>query len=335
LNSVQIKDLCLSSELQQKYNYERTIETHISWILLCEKYVFKIKKPVKYEFLDYSDVLKRALYCHKEVNLNNRFAIGIYLKVIPITYYKKQFKLNGTVGEIAEYAIMMKRLDENFLLSNLLKKNKIDELNLLHLSKYVYKIHKESEIHHNFNVNTLAFRLNQVLNLKNIIHENIGNDGLDLINKVIDTSNLFLEKHKSFLKKRAKQSHVRIVHGDLHSENIFIEGEIINFIDCIEFEENYMKIDLLDDIASILVDFDFYNKENFGIKFLQQYASFYRTSHHNPMSTVLLNYYKMQRSVTRFSVCLLTKSKVNLNDAKKYYSLLKNYETLVIKGLCS
>jgi aminoglycoside phosphotransferase family enzyme len=320
-------DLCLSKELQQKYEYERTIETHISWVLLCKKYVFKIKKPLKLKFLDYSELTKREFYCKKELSLNDRFAPNIYLKVVPISYHQNQFKLSLTTQDIIDYAVMMKRLDSTNFLFNRIKNVPLNETELANFSVYIYNIHKSSRVCLDFETKKLYKRLNQVLELKNIIHEKMGNIGVEFIKKMIITSNRFLKKNEVLFKSRIDQNYIRHVHGDLHFGNIFIDHEKVLLIDCIEFEDDYNKIDLLDDIASILVDFDFFDKPYYATKFINEYASHYHEK--KPINYTLLNFYKMHRSITRFSVNLMGEGNESLINAKKYYALIKKYENLI------
>ncbi|WP_303317607.1 hypothetical protein Q4Q34_16960 [Flavivirga abyssicola] len=328
MNSSQIINLCLSSEFQQKYRYEKTIETHISWILLCKEYAFKIKKPLKLKFLDYSDVSKREFYCKKELSLNDRFAPNVYLKVVPIIYYQNQFKLGVTSGDIIDYAVMMKRLDDTHLLANRINKNILKAPELSNFSTYIYKIHKTSKVCSDFNANKLETRLNQVLELKDSICKKIGKAGFELIQKVITTSNRFLEANNALFQSRVKQNYIKHVHGDLHFGNIFIDRENIVLIDCIEFEEDYNKIDLLDDLAAILVDFDFFGRPYAATSFINEYISHYKGK--TPMNDALLNYYKMHRSVTKFSVNIMGEDDENIVNAKKYYALIKQYENLII-----
>ncbi|GAA3607988.1 hypothetical protein GCM10022396_26540 [Flavivirga amylovorans] len=316
--------------MQQKYAYQRTIETHISWILLCKEYAFKIKKPLKLKFLDYSEVSKREFYCKRELSLNDRFAPNVYLNVLPINNYQNQFKLEGTHGSVVDYAVMMKRLDDASLLSNRIKNDTLKELDILNLSTYIYKIHKAANICSGFSTSKLEERLNQVLELKDIIREKIGNAGVYFTQEIITTSSRFLKIYKELFKNRIEQNYIRNVHGDLHFDNIFIDDQDIVLIDCIEFEDSYSQIDLLDDVASILVDFDFYKRPNDAVKFMNLYVSYYDNS--KSINQALLNYYKMQRSVTRFSVCLLKDDKESLVNAKKYQALMKQYKDLICKA---
>src|SRR5690348_3947700 len=72
------------------------IQTHISYVLLTGDYVYKLKKPVNFGFLDFSTLEKRQHFCHEELRLNQRGAAGLYLEVLPVTLANEQYHLNGT-----------------------------------------------------------------------------------------------------------------------------------------------------------------------------------------------------------------------------------------------
>src|SRR5688572_33275475 len=81
-------------------------ETHISWVILTKKYAFKIKKPVKLSFLDFSTLRRRKTYCHKELQLNRRFS-PIYLNVSPILRNDGMLMIGPGKGKIIEYTVVM------------------------------------------------------------------------------------------------------------------------------------------------------------------------------------------------------------------------------------
>ncbi|NJK52557.1 MAG: adenylyl-sulfate kinase, partial [Leptolyngbyaceae cyanobacterium SU_3_3] len=78
------------------------IQTHVSYVLLTGEFVYKLKKPVNYGFLDFSTLEKRKHFCHEELRLNQRGAAELYLAVLPITQQGDTFSLGGA-GETIEY----------------------------------------------------------------------------------------------------------------------------------------------------------------------------------------------------------------------------------------
>ena len=86
------------------------IETHISWLILAGEYVYKIKKPLVLDFLDFGDLEKRRFFCHEEIRLNKPWAPDIYIDVVPITLHRGNPRFGGD-GEPLEYAVRMQRFD--------------------------------------------------------------------------------------------------------------------------------------------------------------------------------------------------------------------------------
>jgi len=93
------------------------IETHISWVFLAGDFAYKIKKPIKNSFLDYTSLELRKRFCEAELRLNQRFAKDLYLDVVAIVKDHGQLKVDGS-GEPAEYAVKMKRFPADALLSH-------------------------------------------------------------------------------------------------------------------------------------------------------------------------------------------------------------------------
>ena len=101
------------------------IETHISWVILTGQYAYKIKKPVQFDFLDFSTLEKRSFYCEEELRLNRRFATNLYLQVVPITGTVKNAQINGD-GEIIDYALQMQQFTASQVLSEMVNQGRLE-----------------------------------------------------------------------------------------------------------------------------------------------------------------------------------------------------------------
>ncbi|MEP1647729.1 hypothetical protein [Rhodopirellula bahusiensis] len=86
-------------------------QTHISVVFLAGDFAYKIKKPIKTDFLDYSTLDLRQHYCREELRLDSRYAKDLYLDVVPITLRDDQIAVQGD-GEVIEYAVKMRRFPE-------------------------------------------------------------------------------------------------------------------------------------------------------------------------------------------------------------------------------
>src|SRR4030042_1438158 len=123
----------------------KMVQTHISWIFLTDKYVYKIKKPVHFPFLDFTTLEKRKFYCEKELELNRRLAPDMYLEVVPINEFGGEIKINGR-GETIEYAVKMRELPQENMMLKLLEKNKIGKDLIDRIAKKLIEFHSKTEI---------------------------------------------------------------------------------------------------------------------------------------------------------------------------------------------
>ncbi len=119
------------------------IQTHISFVFLTQNYVYKVKKPVNFGFLDFSTLDKRKAYCEKELQLNRRLCPEIYLEVVPINK-SESLKVKGT-GETVEYALKMKRLPQERIMTQLLQEGKVDKKTIDEIADIVAKFHAKAQ----------------------------------------------------------------------------------------------------------------------------------------------------------------------------------------------
>ncbi|MFQ5868178.1 MAG: AAA family ATPase, partial [bacterium] len=102
----------------------RLLQTHISFVFLTGKYVYKIKKPVDFGFLNFTTLDKRKFFCEEEVRLNRRLCGDMYVGVVPITKQNDKIRVNGE-GEVIEYAVKTKELPQDSMMTELLEKNMV------------------------------------------------------------------------------------------------------------------------------------------------------------------------------------------------------------------
>ncbi|MBI4101694.1 MAG: AAA family ATPase, partial [Candidatus Nealsonbacteria bacterium] len=114
---------------------KKTVQTHISKVFLTGKYAYKVKKPVNFGFLDFSDLKKRKFYCHQELKLNSRLSPEIYLKVVPIT----------AEGRIIDFAVKMRQLSQGLVMENLLKSNRVSKEVLEKLARIIARFHQRAQ----------------------------------------------------------------------------------------------------------------------------------------------------------------------------------------------
>ena len=229
------------------------IETHISLIFLAGDVAYKIKKPVVFPFLDYSTPEARRRACVNEVQLNRRTAPDLYLGVISITYDTARGLEIGGSGEVVEWAVKMRRFPDGALYSELAASGRLGLADYAELARAVHSFHDEAARR---SAPGLA-----VSALSRLIAENdaafaeyrdvFAPEDVHALRMELEAG---LAEMTPLLERRTREGFVRHCHGDLHLRNVVrIEGHPVLF-DAVEFDDAIATVDVLDDLAFLLMD---------------------------------------------------------------------------------
>jgi hypothetical protein len=248
------------------------IETHISWVLLTGLYAYKIKKPVNLGFLDFSTLEKRRFYCGEELRLNRRLAPQLYLDVVPITGSLNSPTFYGT-GPVVECAVKMKQFAQDAQLDRVLARGEI------RLEQIDALAHELADFHSRAAIAGEDSPFGTPERVLIPIQENFK----QLRDRITDRSDLtqldhlqawseedHAVHHEDFL-ERKRRGYIRECHGDLHSGNmVLLDGRIVIF-DCLEFNDNLRWIDVLNDVAFLIMDLDHRGHPELARRFLNAY----------------------------------------------------------------
>ncbi|MGC9343691.1 MAG: hypothetical protein ACP5E3_13390 [Bacteroidales bacterium] len=327
MDDKQIKKLANTNKLPGASGKAEIKETHISWLILYKHFVYKIKKPVKYSFVDFSTLEKREYYCKEEIRLNTRLAPHMYLDVIEIC---NDMLASGTTSDrkILDYAVQMKRMDNKLEMDRLLEKDKVTKDSISSLAKKITDFHDRVDIvRKKFNRKSFQKMYSDIENQQSYVQENLGDDFGKKIEDSISKSEDFLANNEELMDTRVENGFRKDCHGDLNSHNIFLYDDPVVF-DCIEFNKDFRYIDVLNEIAFLCVDLDFYKKENLGNLFYEKYLEFSSQEHEEPLRK-LFQYYKSYRANVRAKVTLISaeekgkeNNKKELEDACFYLNLM-------------
>lgn len=330
MDKKQIKNIIENRSFPGKYESSELVETQISWIILAEDFAYKIKRPVKFSFLDFSSLEKRKFYCDEELRLNQRLEPEMYLDVLPLT--KNLTIVEGEhETEVIDYALKMKRMDNSKEMDAMLRENKVTDEHIEKLAEKIVRFHKNAKVVKNA-FHTLDFheKFADLQNHAGLITEKLGVEWKKKIDESVDWSFKYLNSIRSFSNERVISGFQRDCHGDLNAGNIFLYDEPVVF-DCIEFNREYRLIDVLNDIAFLCVDLDFFGRKDLSELFYKKYLE-YSGWEEETETRQLLHYYKSYRANVRAKVTLLSfekdKEKQNekkLADVKKYIDLMTGY----------
>jgi uncharacterized protein len=249
------------------------IQTHVSYVLLTGDFVYKLKKPVNFGFLDYSTLEKRQHFCQEELRLNQRGAGELYLEVLPITLVGEEYHLGGT-GEPVEYVLKMRQFPQEALLSALFAQGKLNEAHLEELGRVVAEYHAKTE------TNDYIRSFGEVAQVKAAFDENYEQTekyiGGPQTQKQFDetkayTERFFAERSQLFA-SRMQNNYIRECHGDLHLRNIALWHDKIMLFDCIEFNEPFRFVDVMFDIAYAVMDLEAQQRQDLSNAYLNTYV---------------------------------------------------------------
>jgi aminoglycoside phosphotransferase family enzyme/predicted kinase len=277
----------------------RSIQTHISWVFIASPFVFKVKKPVNLGFLDFSTLEKRRHFCQRELELNRRLCPDVYLAVVPIYKSASGFSFEPE-GEIAEYSLKMRELPGGWFLRELLAKGLVGEKEIDRVISCFHRFY-ESET-----PNPQIEQWGRPEKLKISTDENFAQvepfAGRTISPVAFETiryfTNSFYVVNENLFRERIQQCRIRDCHGDLHLDHVHITPEATTIFDCIEFNDRFRFIDIVNDLAFLAMDFDFEGKSELGNLLLQNAARAFRDAGMLKLS----NFYKCYRAFVRGKV---------------------------------
>ena len=305
------------------------VQTHISYVFLTKNFVYKVKKAVNFGFLDFSTLEKRRFFCEKELELNRRLCGDMYIEVAPINK-SKIIKIKGE-GETVEYALKMKRMPQEKIMTKLLEENKVDEKLIDKIAKIIAEFHSKTE------TNQQISEFGSLKIIKTNWDENF-EQTRNAIGRTISASNFqlmfekisgFMKKNQALLEKRIANGRIRDCHGDIHSGNIFITGRIYIF-DAIEFNERFRYSDVAADMGFLAMDLDFKGRTDLSEFFVRKYVAYSG----DEKLLKLLPFYKCYRAYVRGKVVGFKLGDPNICDkekkeamkeAKAYFKLAATY----------
>ncbi len=304
------------------------IETHISWVILTDQYAFKIKKPLKLSFLDYSTLEKREHFCNEELVLNRRLAPEIYLGVIPITAGMAGQNGQEDSGKVVDYAVQMKKLDSQKQMHLLLEKNQVTTAHLDRLAGKLARFHKNARIIKNaFDTTGFQEKFEDIRTVMDDVVKTLGGEWEERINRVVERSNFYLNSSRNLFNQRIITNFRRNCHGDLNATNIFLYDDPVIF-DCTEFNKEFRHIDVLNEIAFLSVDLDFYGNPGLSDHFYRSYLEAYGMDEDDNLRR-MYSYYKCYRANIRAKVTAINsrenKYEHAAQDIQKYLRLMEQY----------
>jgi hypothetical protein len=306
-------------------------ETHISKVFLTGKYVYKIKKPMNLGFLDFSTLEKRHFYCDREISLNRRLTHDIYLDVVAITLHNGKYGL-GKEGRTVEYAVRMRQLPDASSLQQMIKARKITTADMIDLGQKLARFYLQAPESKGLKPgnpwqNVLGACKENFRQTKSFCNTLLDRETWETIQGATIS---FLNGRRSHFIHRFNAGKFRDCHGDLRTGHVYFTDKGIQIIDCIEFNDRLRHIDVICDLAFLLMDLDFHGEQGLGDCLLNEFLELTDDT----KAFLMMAFYKCYRAFVRCKVnCIFLASndlqskerKKVQRHALKYFDLSYQY----------
>ena len=273
-----------------------TVETHMSWVFLTPHHAFKLKKPVRYDYLDFSTLAARKKNCEEEVRLNRRLAPGMYLGVVALAIDSQggtRLEVGGN-GEPVEWLVKMRRLPAERMLDYLIRHQALEPVAIHAVAETLAYFYRESaalkiggdEYHKQYEHNV---RTNY-----DALADPVYELPAALVETVHEAQKGFLQRAPELFDRRAMEGRVVEGHGDLRPEHVCLESPPVIF-DRLEFNRSFRIIDPADELAFLAMECERLGAPQVEQELFQAYRRI--TGDHPPPP--LVYFYKAHRACVR------------------------------------
>jgi len=287
----------LARQLAQRLG-ARVVETHISWVLLGEHEAFKLKKPLRLPFLDYSTVQARRHCCEEEVRVNARLAPGLYFGVVSVHGSAQDPRIGGD-GPVIDWAVRMRRFDDGAVFGERLARGELAPAQVDAMADLLARFHADAtRVFPEPDSDTGERRRATAL---------AALQGASAALQPVDQKALqaWLARESERLAPcwaaRSAAGRIRECHGDLHLDNLlWLDGGPAAF-DAIEFAPALRWIDVADDIAFPVMDLAARGRPDLAWRLLNRWLD--HTGDHGALG--VLRFAAVYRALVRAQVALL------------------------------
>lgn len=236
------------------------IHTHISTVFLTGEFAYKIKKPVNFGFLDFTQLAARKHFCEEELRLNRRLAPDLYLDVVPVLLDGHTYRLGSPDSHdnarIVEYAVRMRQFNPDQQLDRLLASGSLPLQRMDELAQQIASFHQHVDTAPPASRFGLPEQvLKPMLQNFSLLRQHLDDqEFLSRLHSLEKWTQQQYSRLQTTLVQRKQENHIRACHGDMHLGNIALVADKITIFDGIEFSEDLRWIDTASEIAFLVMD---------------------------------------------------------------------------------
>ncbi|MFO8098509.1 MAG: AAA family ATPase [Salinibacter sp.] len=277
-------------------------QTHISLVALAPPWVYKVKKPVDLGFLDFTTLERRRHFCEEEVRLNARLCPDTYEGVVPIVATDDGLRVEGPPadGDVVEVAVKMRYLDPDQGLDARLEREASPQHDIDRVARRLCSFYAELSSSPDVAASGWIERLRAITDEN--FEQTTDQVGALLRQPVFNALRYyvdrFYDRHAALLHERRAGGHIVEGHGDLRLEHVHLTDERVAIFDCIEFNDEFRRLDVADDVAFLAMELDHYGHPALARRFVDRMVE----GLNDPALRRLLPFYKCKRAYIRGKV---------------------------------
>lgn len=321
--------LCERTRFGHSIEQFELLQTHISYILLTGPYAYKFKKPVELGFLDFSTLAKRKYFLEEELRLNRRLADSLYVDVVPITGSDEKPMIGGT-RHVLEYALKMVQFPQQAQLDRVLERGALTTDHIDEMARQIAAFHQViPEVDTSDPFGTPQQIRKPILANFEQLSSLDDRDLRHTLHRLRAWAIAQAETLEEVFMNRRREGRIRECHGDIHLSNMALLDKHVVIFDCIEFSEALRWIDVMSEVAFLLMDLDFRQRSDLAHRFLSRYLE-----HMGDYPGLLvLDFYRVYRSLVRAKVADIERQqtmdaiarKAARQRLKRHIALAKHY----------
>ena len=294
-------------------------ETHMSQVFLAGDRVYKLKKPVRFPYLDFSTLARREAACRAELRLNRRLAADVYRDVVPLVRSAHGLAIGGP-GEVIDWLVVMNRLDETKMLDRVISEERLHRWQLDRLASVLVQFYRRAGAVFISPAVHVAERWRSLAYNRRILLDPRFQLPSGSVRYIDAMQRRFLTARARLLAERVLMRRIVDGHGDLRPEHVCL-GDPVRIIDCLEFNRRLRMVDPFDEIAFLCVEC-----ERFGAAWAGEYLR-RRMVHalHDGDSEELFIFYRCHRATLRARLAIAHLLEPDPRTPEKWAPLARTY----------
>lgn len=306
------------------------VETHMSWVFLTEQFVYKLKKPARYDGLDCSLLETRRFFCQEEVRLNRRLAPAVYQGVVALRRDVQGRLRIGSEGEVVDWLVWMRRLAAHLTLDRLIEAGSATPAHMRRVAEHLAAFYRRLAPAVT-DPGPFAARLRRDIDtLERELCDPAWALPADEVTAVCTRLRVVLSDCREVLEARVRAGRVVEGHGDLRPEHVWL-GEPPAIIDCLEFSAELRTLDTADELAFLALECERLGAPQLGRALLDAFAEFTG----DVPAPALVDFYQAFRACVRANIAIRHLREARYRDDPKWPRRAREYLALARQKVLS